>query len=434
MSKHSGSSFKVLIAGGSLGDFAPKFGASIGLHPQSLRILDQLGVWEDIEQLIVPLRNRKHYDATGYCFEDSQVLVEINQLLRRPIIFMERSKALEVLHSHIQNKPKLHARNAVVEYEELPDGVLVTTELGATIRGDILVGGDGIHSGVRRLMAAKIRSTSPDLADRLVNGPGFTSEYNCIFGISRNDPLNPFLPDATVHNVYYKNYPAVSATGVPGLVFWFLFVKASSTTRTPDCPRFNDTDAEALIGEYGSAQVGPGYSVRDLWETGVKAAMTPLEEGVLDQWSHGRVVLMGDATVNIGLGGNLAYEGIGRFMNALVPLLGHSPTPSLEQLTKLFNDFEASQKPRANTVVNISGQVTRYEAQDTWLYKLASRYIVPLVSDCAKARFYGDFANEGPWLQYLPLPLIDHAHPGQKLKRRSLTLSLAKYLREHLLN
>lgn len=98
-----------------------------------------------------------------------------------------------------------------------------------------------------------------------------------------------------VHNVYYDNYSAVAAAGVPGLVFWFLFVKASKLTRTPNCPRFTDEDAEATIQTYGSALVGPGYTVKDLWDARVKGTLVPLEEGVLKQWSHNRVVLMGDS-------------------------------------------------------------------------------------------------------------------------------------------
>lgn len=93
--------FKVLIAGGSLvglglalaleragidyelfekGDFATQLGASIGIHPHTIRILEQLGVWKDIEKQVVPLMNRNHYDGNGHCFEESQVLSHINEM------------------------------------------------------------------------------------------------------------------------------------------------------------------------------------------------------------------------------------------------------------------------------------------------------------------------------------------------------------------
>ncbi|KAJ5689708.1 hypothetical protein N7462_004100 [Penicillium macrosclerotiorum] len=434
--------FKVLIAGGSLvglglalafehaginyelfekGDFAPQLGASIGLHPHSIRILEQLGVWQDIEKQVVPLQNRNHYDGAGQCFEESHVLADIEKILERPIIFMERCKALEALHDHVKDKSKLHARNAVVAYEETPEGVIVTTEDGEKHQGHILIGADGIHSKVRKLMTDKIGVVDQSLASEI--NEAFTSEYNCIFAVSRNGPEKQLLPDAMVHNVYYDGYSAVSAAGVRGLVFWFLFVKNSKLTRTPNCPRFTDEDAEATIQKYGSSLVGPGYTIRDLWDARVKATMVPLEEGIIKKWSHNRVVLMGDAvhksTVNPGLGGNLAYEGIARFTNGLVPLLKETPMPSLEQLNEVFDQYITGQRPRAETVVDLSGQITRYEAQDTWILKFAARHIVPFVSDKLKANLYASFSRGGPWLEYLPLPAKDKDLPKSSTESSS---------------
>lgn len=100
-SDQDSSAFKVLIAGGSLvglglalaleragidyelfekGEFATQLGASIGIHPHTIRILEQLGVWQDIEKQVVPLQHRNHYDGNGHCFEESHVLVEIQEM------------------------------------------------------------------------------------------------------------------------------------------------------------------------------------------------------------------------------------------------------------------------------------------------------------------------------------------------------------------
>lgn len=83
--------------------------------------------------------------------------------------------------------------------------------------------------------------------------------------------------------------------------------------------------------------------------------------------------------------------------------------PSLEQLTEVFNQYVTGQKPRAETVVDLSGQITRYEAQDTWILKFAARHIVPWVSDKLKAKLYASFSRGGPHLEYLPLPAMDAA-------------------------
>lgn len=243
--------------------------------------------------------------------------------LHRPIIFMERCRALDILHDHVRDKSKLHASNGVTKYDEMADGIIVTTQDGETHRGDILIGADGIHSRVREVMAQKTSESDPEQSKEIIEG--FTSEYNCIFAVSRNDPANPFLADGMVNNVYYTNYSAVAAAGVHDLVFWFLFVKASTKTRMPNCPRFNDDDAEALVGEYGSSKVGPGYTVRDLWQARVKASMVPLEEGVLKKWSHGRVVLIGDAIHKVGVSVTLEYRQLTRLTGHNQPRVGRKP-------------------------------------------------------------------------------------------------------------
>ncbi|KAL1847206.1 hypothetical protein Plec18170_008770 [Paecilomyces lecythidis] len=402
----STSQFKVLIAGGSIvgltlalalekagidwelfekGDIAPQLGASFSLHPPSVRILDQLGVWGDIEKIVIPLEHRQHIDGEGRCFEDSYVLRDIYSI-----------------------------RTAVSDYEETEDDITITTEDGKSYQGSILVGADGIHSHIRKVMAEKLCSTNPAVAQDLLEG--FTSEYNAIFAISRNGMTKPFMPDGTVHNVYYDYYSAVATTGEPGSIFWFLFVKAAKT-RYPNCPRFTEADAQNMIDQYGDSTIGPSYTVKDLWETRVKANLVPMEEGVLKQCRNGRVLLMGDSihksTINIGLGGNLAYEGIARFTNLLVPLLQTTNSPSISDITELFISFENLHRQRADWVVRLSGQVTRYEAQDTWLLKFASRYIIPWVSDRKKANLYAAFAQGAPWLEYLPLHSKDTSLAGE---------------------
>lgn len=81
--------------------------------------------------------------------------------------------------------------------------------------------------------------------------------------------------------------------------------------------------------------------------------------------------------------------------------------PSLEQLTQVFDQYIAGQLPRAKTVIDISGQITRYEAQDSWILKFAARHVVPWVSDKLKAKLYASFSKGGPYLEYLPLPAMD---------------------------
>lgn len=334
--------------------------------------------------------------------------------LGRNTAFMERKFWLSCIYNTIQDKSRVRANSGVASYVETAEGVEVTTESGEVLKGDILIGADGVNSAMRNLMADKIEGTDTTAAQKMREC--YLSTYHAIFATSRN--LNAkgelFLPERMVHNVYYQGASGVSAAGVKGLVFWFLFVKSDQITKTPNTPRFTEAQTLATIDKYGDRKLGPGYTFKDLWDSRVKAAMVPLEEGVLQtKWnSGGRVVLIGDAvhkaTVNPGLGGNLAVEGVVHLMNELVPLLRRceedgSRKPTSAELAATFDEYEKKQRPHADLIVNASGYITRYEAMDTWWLRTLRR-VSPWVSDSMKASGFARYLNEGPWLNFLPNP------------------------------
>lgn len=127
--------------------------------------------------------------------------------------------------------------------------------------------------------------------------------YRTIFATSRNKRRDDtaFMPDGMVQYVYSRDVSGVAASGVGGLVFWFLYVKEESPSTMPNCPRYSEEDAKATIDRYGHLKFGPGYTFLDLWEARVRSAMVPLEEGVVEgSWnSGGRVVLMGDSVAKV---------------------------------------------------------------------------------------------------------------------------------------
>ncbi|KXJ86611.1 hypothetical protein Micbo1qcDRAFT_140239 [Microdochium bolleyi] len=384
-------------------DVAPHLGASISIHPHVQIIMEQLGAWPEIRAGVIPLVDRQHFDQHGTLFDDSAVLQEITKMW-----FL-----LQSVYNQIRDKTKVRARTGLASYTEHGDRVEVITDAGETIVGDMLIGADGVHSAVRQHMAEQLATFDRATSDALL--AGFESRYHCIFATSTNANASgkPFLADATAHNVYYPGFSGVAATGVPGLVFWFLFVRSDQVTRTPSRLRFTDEDAEDAIDRYGDYQLGPGYTFRDLWEARVKAAMVPLEEGVLPtKWnSGGRVVLLGDsvhkATINPGLGGNLAVEGVVNLVNPLVAALraaGSAGEKGLSgaDLRDVFAMYEKEQRPRANKIVKLSGYITRFEAMETWWLRLL-RWLMPWVSDASKASGMVSYMKGAKRLDFLPV-------------------------------
>jgi 2-polyprenyl-6-methoxyphenol hydroxylase-like FAD-dependent oxidoreductase len=59
---------------------------------------------------------------------------------------------LEILHSKIPDKIKVHTSTRVKAIKTSPSHVTVTSEDGSIYEGDIVVGTDGVNSAVRHCM------------------------------------------------------------------------------------------------------------------------------------------------------------------------------------------------------------------------------------------------------------------------------------------
>lgn len=109
--------------------------------------------------------------------------------------------------------------------------------------------------------------------------------------------------------------------------------------------------------------------------------------------------------MNIGLGGNTIVEAVCNLLNELEPLLQRCSErqPTTAELQAVFQKYEAVQKPRVQSVVRLSGYITRFEAMETWYWRLA-RVISPWIPDSLKAKAFLDFVSEAPILNFLPDP------------------------------
>lgn len=110
------------------------------------------------------------------------------------------------------------------------------------------------------------------------------------------------------------------------------------------------------------------------------------------------------ATVNPGLGANTHVEAVCNLINELNPLLNSlDRPPTTKEIQHVLESYEQKQRPRARTVVDVSGYITRFEAMDTWYWRLA-RVLSPWIPDSLKAKGFLDFASSAPTLHFLPRP------------------------------
>lgn len=424
--------FKVIIAGASVagltlanalekagveylvlekGDIAPQLGASIGILCHVAKVLEQLGIREQIRDITIPLLQRQNFDEYGHLFDDCQLFKGLAAKTKRPVMFLERRAYLQALYDNLKDKSRVRDHIGLKSFAEDDEGVTVFTSTGEEVRGSILVGADGVHSTVRKLLAESVAKSDPERAVKL--NEGFTAHYRAIFGISRNqqrgDPTKQLLADGSLHDRYYRGHSGVAASGVSGLIFWFLFVKQDSPSTSPNCPRYSEADTEDTMRKYGHLSVGPGYTFNDLWEVRLNANMVPLEEGIIEaSWnSGGRVVMVGDAvfkaTVNAGLGGSTAVECVCNLVNELLPVLKETKIPNKQDVKGVFDRYEAKQRPRSKTSAAVSAFQTRFETMDTWWLRIF-RVIFPWIPASYKVDAVLNYMAGAPVFDFLPDP------------------------------
>ncbi|KJZ73000.1 hypothetical protein HIM_07572 [Hirsutella minnesotensis 3608] len=176
--------FKVLIVGGSITgltlahclekleisyeileqgkEVAPQVGASIGILPNGAPILDQLGLFDDVEKVIEPLKYARIRYRDGFSFE-SQYPSLLRTRFGYPLSFLERQKLLGILYRKLEGKNRLHTGKKVVSIRDCESRAIVQTSDGQEYWGHLIVGADGVHSIVRSEIW---RLANPSQADK----------------------------------------------------------------------------------------------------------------------------------------------------------------------------------------------------------------------------------------------------------------------------
>lgn len=311
------------------------YGAGITITGPTLRAFKALGVFEEIASL--------GYTGHGICIcsvtgerlrvlptpMDPSAEVPGSGGIMRPVLH-------KILSRHtLEGGTRVRLGITVDALEQNDDGVSVRFAGGARARYDLVVGADGIHSRMRKLLVpdAPEPAYTGQSAWRLVTQrPAEIDRRHFFLGGPVKVGLSPVSADE---------------------MYMFLLEKRATPVRLPE-ERLH-LELRSLLEGYG----GPLSAIRDGLGASSRIVVRPLEGFLLPgPWSRGRALLIGDAahptTPQLASGAGMAVE------DALV--LGEELEAS-SSVSEVLARFMERRYERCRTVVENSLEIGRREQQ-----------------------------------------------------------------------
>ncbi|KAJ5644826.1 hypothetical protein N7507_010837 [Penicillium longicatenatum] len=418
--------FKVLIAGGSIAgltlanalaranvDFIvleshSRIDASIGgaltIVSNGQRILDQMGIYDDIHPHLEPADDVYTYLKDGRLLGKMDTPAVMRERHYYPVAWLPREQLLRILYESIPDKGKVLVNKKVKTVDQSDDGVVVHCEDGSEYTGSMIAGADGVHSTIRGEMWRHMEQSKKGKSKAKKDRKAITAEYACILGISR--PTEGLKP-GEIHRTWGKDFTTFVNVGKENQVFWFIFTKMDRKYQYLGIPKFSKEDLDAKAKSFLDTHLCPGVKFESVYENTTSSSFVPLQEGVCKWWSWGRFACLGDAihktTPNIGQGAALAIEDAASLANHIVKLAQKDSDITSADISQSLTHWGTSLRPRARTVCDGGAMFTRLEALANWPLKLVALYLSPhlggIFADIVSITHLG-----APTLDFLPLP------------------------------
>jgi len=139
-----------------------EIGAGVQISPNGSRVLCALGLQSAMEAIAsVPMSKDMRLFNTGQAWRVQDLGATANQRFGSPYWLVHRGDFHQVLlQTLLERAPgAVHVGARVTDFQQGTDGVTLLLEGGEQLHGDVLVGADGVHSRVRQALFGIGRAT-----------------------------------------------------------------------------------------------------------------------------------------------------------------------------------------------------------------------------------------------------------------------------------
>ncbi|KAK7751415.1 hypothetical protein SLS62_006671 [Diatrype stigma] len=390
-------------------EIAPEVGAGIVCNANGFRVLDQLGLYDDImATATAPVQEMSNWWPNGELQSRNSDFSDIlERVIGYPMVVLDRQELLRILYKHIEHKEKV-ITGARIEYaDEGPSGVHVTISDGRQFKGDILVGADGVHSFVRDQMWRIAKATAPGyFSDNEIDH--IKCNWITLFGISTlSDPrITTGSANSTLN--YGGSFGLLS--GGPSRKYFFLNKALPKELKGNEIREFEQADHDKMVQEHWDDIIQHDITFGKLYSSKIRTVLVHLEGYVFPKWHFGRIITLGDAAhklhVVTGQGAMMGIEDVVVLVNNLMKRLDANVSPSLDaaQIHEIFDETQKSRESRSRTLMNESFFTQSMHSWKNPLLKFVVVHVVPRIGfDFILSQFLNG-VRPGPCLEAVPRP------------------------------
>ncbi|KAI4598586.1 hypothetical protein KJ359_002999 [Pestalotiopsis sp. 9143b] len=382
-------------------------GASLVLAAPTLRVMEQFGLLDKLLAISCELRSNKSLDIKGNELGYTEAL----QVMRKnhgtaPVAF-HRAHLLDAIYDGLspEAKAKVLTGKRISDITSDDDGVSVRCEDGTSFDGSIVIGADGVHSQVRRIMR------------------------KAAVAVGRENEWDPESPYASEYRCLWASFPRPGGDGegaafdtqdrdrsvmyLHGSERSWMFLYERLPAKTSQRASYSGADVDAMAGRFAEYPVTDTLKVKDCYAQAMTAGMSDLEEGIARHWYLGRMVLVGDAchkfTPNAGLGFNNGVQDIVALCNGIHKALKASPSGGsldMKAVQSVFASYQSSRKSEIESHFKQSKHTTRMHAWSSAPHYLMARvmgidFVQKIVINYVASRGI----SKSPILEYGPDPV-----------------------------
>ncbi len=361
-----GESREILIAGGGLGGLAAaialrqkgfqvavfeksselrEVGAGLSVWPNATRVLARLGLLEQT------LRHSQILKCLRLQTWKGKVLAEVRCVgeCETPTICIHRADLLAILSEKIPTEC-IHLGEKLETFEQNETEVVARFASGKTAQGRALIGADGIHSTVRRLVLGQSRP--------IYRG------YHAWRGVARFLPKT--FPLTMAAETWGRGLRFGMAPMGSGQTYWY------ATANAPEGALGNPSGWKNELREAFGAWASPIPELIEASEPDSILKHDMVDRRAVRRWGRGRVTLLGDAahltTPNLGQGACMALEDAA----VLADCLGENR----EDLPAPLRRYESQRYARAAFIIRESRRIGQLgQLENSWAVALRTTFL-----------------------------------------------------------